>query len=64
MTVGTDVIIRDSEMPHWDGERGRIMHLFTGRYGQQLAIIRLDKIALEVVFPVTELERVEVRDAQ
>ena len=56
MIVGTEVIVIASEFPYWDGERGRIVQLFTGASGRALAVIRLGKIALEVVFPVAELK--------
>jgi len=56
MIVGTPVIVIASESPYWNGVEGRIVQLYTGASGRALAVIRLSRIALEVVFPLAELK--------
>ena len=56
MMLGTRVVIRRASMECWNGERGRIRSLYTLANGRQAAVIRLANIALEVCFPVDELD--------
>jgi hypothetical protein len=63
MIVGTRIIIARSPVECWNGERGRIHSFFTMANGRQAAIIRLKDIALEVCFPVSELEKEGSTDA-
>ena len=56
MIVGTPVTVIASDIPYWNGERGRIVQLYTGASGRALAVIRMNGIALEVVFPLAELK--------
>ena len=59
MLIGTPVLVRYSPLTPWNGEQGRILGFFTMADGRRAAIIRLHRIALEVVFPVLELEKAD-----
>jgi hypothetical protein len=57
--IGKRVIIIGAPEPCWNGETGRITHVFTGARGAAIAVVRLSNIALEVCFPVSELAETE-----
>lgn len=46
-----------SELKAWNGSTGRILRVFSMANGKRAAVVKLDKLVCEVVFPLDELER-------
>jgi tRNA 2-selenouridine synthase SelU len=56
MIEGTHIVIARAPKECWNGEPGKIHHLFTMHNGEQAAVVSLSKIRLHVCFPLSELD--------
>ena len=57
MREEVEIQTADPQLVAWNGERARIVDVYTMHNGQQAAILAFKRIACHVIFPLSDLRK-------